>query len=89
MNTEPAQISSRWRAANGGDTLPITAATLKRARELQLDVEWWARRWFQAPLWAEYERQAALLRAEYERQAAPLRAEYNRQAEELLLIVSR
>jgi len=100
VNTEPAQISSRWRAANGGDTIPITAATLKRARELQLDVDWWARRWLPAPLraeydrqeaslWAEYERQAALLRAEYERQAAPLRAEYNRQAEELLLIVSR
>lgn len=83
-----------------GDTIPITAATLERARELQLDVDWWARRWLPAPLraeydrqeaslWAEYERQAALLRAEYERQAAPLRAEYNRQAEELLLIVSR
>ena len=72
-----------------GDTIPITAATLERARELQLDVDWWARRWLLAPLRAEYDRQEASLWAEYERQAAPLRAEYNRQAEELLLIVSR
>jgi|SRR3990167_8442435 len=73
-----------------GDTIPITAATLERARELQLDVDWWARRWLPAPLraeydrqeaslWAEYDRRVAPIWAEYERQRAPLRAEYERQ----------
>jgi len=77
----PAQLSTFRR--EWPDGAPLTAATLARARELKLDVEWALSRILSAPLLAEYKRQHAPLLAEYERQHAPLLAEYERQHDAL------
>jgi len=67
------------------DGAPPTAATLVRARELKLDVEWALSRILSAALSAEYGRQRAPLSAEYDRQHAALSAEYDRQHAALLV----
>src|SRR3990167_6754193 len=68
----------------GPEGAPPTAATLVRARELKLDVEWALSRILSAPLLAEYKRQRAPLLAEYDRQRVALLAEYKRQRVALL-----
>jgi len=78
----PAQLSTFRR--EWPDGAPLTAATLARARELKLDVEWALSRILSAPLLAEYKRQHAPLLAEYERQHDALLAEYERQLAPLL-----
>ena len=58
----------------------ITEATLFRALELGLDIDWFACEFLPAPLLAEYRRQEVPLLAEYKRKIASLLAEYGRQA---------
>ena len=51
------------------DGCEVTEATLLRAAQLGLDLNWFARRFLPGSLWEEYERQLAPLRgAEYLRQ---------------------
>ena len=62
----------------------ITEATLFRALELGLDIDWFACEFLPAPLLAEYRRQEVPLLAEYKRKIASLLAEYERQEAPLL-----
>ena len=58
--------------------VPVNAKTIRRARELGLDLDWFSREFLRTPARAEYERVIAPARAEYERVRAPARAEYER-----------
>ena len=71
-------------AAEWPDGVELSEAALLRAADLELDLEWFAEKYFPAPLLAEYRRQEAPLLAEYRRQEAALRAEYERQRAPLL-----
>jgi N-formylglutamate amidohydrolase len=55
----------------------VTAARLRKAAQLRLDLDWWAERFFPAPLWAEYDAKVAPLWAEYDAKVAPLWDEYD------------
>ena len=79
-----------------GDSCPVNAESLLRARVAGLRVEWVLYQVFTPDEWAEYERQRdslfaeylrqrASLFAKYERQHAPLFAEYLRQHDALLI----
>ena len=59
------------------DEIPLTEATIARARELDLDLAWVGGR-LPEPVWAEYERAIAPAWAEYKRATAPACAEYER-----------
>ena len=59
------------------DEIPLTEATIARARELGLDPAWVGGR-LPEPGWAEYKRATAPACAEYERAIAPAWAEYKR-----------
>jgi hypothetical protein len=66
------------------DGMDTSEATLLRAVEVGLDLNW-AACWLLPPLLrAEYQSQHAPLWAEYERQRAPLWAEYLRQCARML-----
>ena len=50
-------------AAEWPDGVVLSEAALLRAADLELDLEWFAEKYFPAPLRTEYERQVAPLRA--------------------------
>jgi hypothetical protein len=94
------EIQRKVFAAEWPDGVVLSEQSLYRAAELGLDLWWFARQYFpapllaeyqrqEAPLWTEYERQRALLLAEYERQRASLLAEYERQVAPLLWRIAR
>jgi len=55
---------------------PIMTASIHKAYQLGLDVEWLARKVLDAPVWAEYERVRAPAWAKYTKVRAPALAEY-------------
>ena len=59
----------------------VTEETLLRARELRLNLWWFACEFLPAPFRAEYMRQMALLRVEFERQETLLLSSLFAQAE--------
>lgn len=56
----------------------VSVETLLRAIELNLDIDWLACEFLEAPLREEYRRQVTLFWAEYKRQRDPFLAEYKR-----------
>ena len=54
------------------DGAPFTAESLRRAAEIHLDLDWFAKSYLSAPAWAEYKRVNDTALAEYERVRAEL-----------------
>lgn len=64
-------------AAEWPEGCEVTEATLLRAAELHLDLDWFAMHFLPDPLWTEYGNQ--VVSRWYRRQEVPLWAEYERQ----------
>ena len=54
----------------------VSLKVLKRAAELQLDIDWFAGRVLRTPLYADYQAKRATLDADYHAKCAPLDADY-------------
>src|SRR3990167_9486911 len=60
------------------DGAPITLDTLRRARELRLNIDWFASKFLSDPVWAEYEKARAVALAKYEKVYDAAWAEYEK-----------
>src|SRR3990167_4947478 len=60
------------------DGAPITLDTLRRARELRLNIDWFASKFLSDPVWAEYEKARAAALAEYKKVRAVALDEYEK-----------
>jgi len=89
--TVPTRITAAWLREHNAcahqlaaferewpDGAEITRENVERARDLGLDLRWFARSLLPATAWAKYKRALVAARKEYERATAPARDKYDR-----------